>query len=66
MPATSEKTDHGRFEIVFKHLEELVDQEAASDSDGLEETRRASESIDELRRLSAEFAEPPTVSYTST
>jgi hypothetical protein len=65
MPTAAEKVDHGRFQIVFKHLEELADQEA-SDSDGLEETRRASESIDELRRLSAEFAEPPTISYTST
>jgi hypothetical protein len=65
MPAASEKADNGRFQIVFKHLEELVDEEA-SDRDGLDETRRASESIDELRRLSAEFAEPPTISYTST
>ena len=65
MPAASEKADNGRFEIVFKHLEELVDEEE-SDTDGLDETRRASESIDELRRLSAEFAEPPTISYTST
>lgn len=65
MPAATQKVDHGRFQVVFKHLEELVDQEA-SDSDGLEETQRASESIDELRRLSAEFAEPPTISYTST
>lgn len=65
MPAASEKADSGRFQIVFKHLEELVDEEA-SDADGLDETRRASESIDELRRLSAEFAEPPTISYTST
>jgi len=65
MPAAPEKVDHGRFQIVFKHLEELVAEEA-SDTDGLEETRRASESIDELRRLSAEFAEPQTISYTST
>jgi hypothetical protein len=65
MSVAPEKADHGRFQIVFKRLEELVDEEA-SNADGLDETRRASESIDELRRLSAEFAEPPTISYTST
>lgn len=65
MPTAIEKADHGRFQIVFKHLEELVEEEA-SDVEGLEKTRRESESIDELRRLSAEFAETPTISYTST
>lgn len=65
MPAANEIAEHGRFQIVFKHLEDLVNEEA-SDAEGLEETRRESEAIDELRRLSAEFAETPTISYTST
>ena len=58
------QTDEGRFDVVFRYLDELQADEA-----GLEDAQasiRENEGIDELRRLSAEFAEAPKVSYTTT
>jgi hypothetical protein len=52
-----------RFEIIFKHLGEM---DSGATVEEVEALRRESESIDELRRLSAEFAETPTISYTLT
>lgn len=57
------QTDEGRFEIVFRSLDELrVGQGAHEDAD----TMREHEGIDELRRLSADLAEEPRLSYTTT
>jgi len=58
------QTDEGRFEVVFKSLEELQAEEA--NSEGSQDSIRENEAIDELRRLSIEFAESPRLSYTTT
>jgi len=64
MDQNSTETSNDRFEIVFRHLAELQEDNAGVDS--VAANIRENEGIDELRRLSAEFAEIPKVSYTTT
>lgn len=60
------ETEEGRFAVVFKHLEELKGEAASTDIEESDAARAEADAIDELRRLSAEFAETPTIHYTST
>ena len=64
MDQNSTETSNDRFEIVFRQLAELQEDNAGVDS--VAANIRENEGIDELRRLSAEFAEIPKVSYTTT
>jgi hypothetical protein len=64
MEQNENQADEGRFEVVFKSLNELQAEEA--DSGVGQDTIRENEAIDELRRLSVEFAESPRLSYTTT
>lgn len=54
----------GRFDVVFKSLEEFQAEEAESESS--QDSIQENEAIDELRRLSVEFAEAPRLSFTTT
>lgn len=59
------ETDVGRFDVIFRQMDELK-REAETSTQEVEIARAEAEAIDELRRLSAEFAEAPTIHYTST
>lgn len=60
------ETGVGRFEVVFELLEDAKSDDATA-IEAIDDVELAEASaIDELRRISAELAESPTVSYTST
>jgi hypothetical protein len=64
MDKDADQVEQGRFDVVFTALDEL--RGSGGDPDTSAAEIRESEGIDELRRLSAAFAEVPRVSYTTT
>jgi hypothetical protein len=60
---SKEPTTDDRFQIIFDRIEEMTGDPAGQEAEAV---RQESEAIDELRRLTAEYAETRTISYTLT
>ena len=56
--------EEDRFDIIFKKLKEVVDEDAQSIADFSREVEAESEEISELRKLTVALTEPPPQTYT--